>query len=143
MLERQHLHAAREVQDCEESLQCVIGGVGGDSLSLCSLLERKAENLIFLLVVDQTLIRFLYIDPQDPDREFHIVLDSSSRLFKGEYPEHSLMNYETDIRVVAVCHPPIATLPLLVDRLNSSRDMFTFIRDIRAQFVQMVSDGVE
>ncbi|THH10896.1 hypothetical protein EW145_g1029 [Phellinidium pouzarii] len=94
-------HASRvspELQDCEARLQFVLEGVGQDKL----------------------LFRFMHIDPIEPQREFSIVVDASSRLYK-----------------VPLSTPPIPTIPLLVDQLNKTRDLFLFVKNVRAQFVEM------
>ncbi|KAL5526654.1 SPC25 [Sanghuangporus sanghuang] len=72
---------------------------------------------------DKLLLRFLRIDPVGPQREFSIVIDASDRLYH-----------------VPLTTPPIPTLPLLVDQLNKTRDLFAFIKSLRARFVEMV-DG--
>ncbi|KAH8118138.1 chromosome segregation protein Spc25-domain-containing protein [Phellopilus nigrolimitatus] len=89
-----------ELRECEARLQFALEGV-----------ER-----------DKLLIRFMQIDPAEPQREFSIVIDTSARVYK-----------------VPLTTPPIPTIPLLVDQMNRSRDLFAFIKDVRAQFVEMAS----
>ena len=50
-----------QLRACEEMLHGVIEGIGND----------------------QILVRFTHIDPTDLDREFSIVIDVSSRTYKG------------------------------------------------------------
>ena len=59
-------HASRtlpEVVACEEQLKCWIEGIDNDKI----------------------LVRFTHIDPVDLQREFSLVLDVSSRMYKGAY----------------------------------------------------------
>ncbi|KAI5122527.1 hypothetical protein M0805_005254 [Coniferiporia weirii] len=96
-------HASRvspELRDCENRLQFVMEGVGQDKL----------------------LFRFMNIDPAESQREFSIVVDASSRLYK-----------------VPLTTPPIPTIPLLVDQLNKTRDLFFFIKSVRSQFAEMAA----
>lgn len=83
-MEKEQARVSREVSDCEESLQCAIGGIGGvSSLRILKNLHPDQHNVSLLEAVDETLLRFLHIDPQDPEREFNLVLNSSSRILKG------------------------------------------------------------
>ncbi|KAL5485923.1 SPC25 [Sanghuangporus weigelae] len=70
---------------------------------------------------DKVLLRFLRIDPVELQREFSIVIDVSDRQYH-----------------VPLTTPPIPTLPLLVDQLNKTRDFYSFIKSVRARFVEMV-----
>ncbi|EJD06748.1 uncharacterized protein FOMMEDRAFT_165457 [Fomitiporia mediterranea MF3/22] len=95
-------HACRvspELRDCVERLQFMLEGVGQDKL----------------------LIRFLNIDPNEPQREFSIVVDASNRVYQ-----------------VPLTTPPIPTIPLLVDQLNKTRDVFAFIKSVRSHFIDMI-----
>ncbi|KAJ3820224.1 chromosome segregation protein Spc25-domain-containing protein [Lentinula raphanica] len=66
---------------------------------------------------EQLLISFKRVDISNPERELSFVLDVSGP------------NY----RVVKTS-PPLLSLPLLVDRLNATQDIFAFIVQIRPEF---------
>ncbi|KAI5895445.1 uncharacterized protein SCHCODRAFT_01284856 [Schizophyllum commune H4-8] len=68
------------------------------------------------------LIRFWEIQPSDPGREFRFVLDVSSTPFK-----------------VPTSTPPLPTLPILLDRLNKTQDIYGFIISVRQAFVDLVA----
>ncbi|KAL5525865.1 hypothetical protein ACEPAG_7202 [Sanghuangporus baumii] len=70
---------------------------------------------------DMLLLRFRCIDPIEPQREFSLVIALSDRQYH-----------------VPLSTPPIPTLPLLVDQLNKSQDLYSFVRSVRARFVEMV-----
>ncbi|EIW57096.1 uncharacterized protein TRAVEDRAFT_151731 [Trametes versicolor FP-101664 SS1] len=96
-------HSARahpEVAACEAALKCVVEGIGQDKI----------------------LVRWTHIDPADHDREFSIVIDVSSRVYK-----------------VPTTTPFLPTLPILLDELNDSRDIYAFIRHVRAAFRELVA----
>ncbi|KAE9406156.1 hypothetical protein BT96DRAFT_876050 [Gymnopus androsaceus JB14] len=71
---------------------------------------------------EQLLIRFKRLDLSDPNREFGFILDVSSDSYK-----------------VMKTSPPLPSLPLLVDKLNATRDIFAFIIQIRQEFQRMVN----
>jgi len=71
---------------------------------------------------EQLLIRFKRLDLSDPNREFGFILDVSSDNYK-----------------VMKTSPPLPSLPLLVDKLNATRDIFAFIIQIRQEFQRMVN----
>ncbi|KLO15900.1 hypothetical protein SCHPADRAFT_920100 [Schizopora paradoxa] len=70
---------------------------------------------------DKILVRFPGLDPLERQREFSLVIDVSSLTYK-----------------VPITTPPLPTLPLLVDHLNSSRDIYTFIKTVRQAFQDFV-----
>ncbi|KAI0960816.1 hypothetical protein AcW1_000081 [Taiwanofungus camphoratus] len=98
-------HASRvapEVSDCETRLQCFIEGIDKDKI----------------------LVRFMQLDAADPNREFSLVIDVSSRSYK-----------------VPTTTPFLPTLPILLDELNDTRDVYTFIKRIRQAFGELVING--
>ncbi|KII94458.1 hypothetical protein PLICRDRAFT_122327 [Plicaturopsis crispa FD-325 SS-3] len=95
-------YAARvspELHACERNLRCMVEGIEKDRL----------------------LVRFAQVDPADPDREFSLVLDVSSRSYK-----------------VLTSTPLLPTLPILLDALNESRDIYGFIKEARRAFSDLV-----
>lgn len=42
---------------------------------------------------------------------------------------------------VPMSTPPLPTLPILVDELNKTRDVYAFIKDVRRAFEDMVQCG--
>ncbi|KAF5393327.1 hypothetical protein D9757_000586 [Collybiopsis confluens] len=74
---------------------------------------------------EQLLLTFTHVDESDPSREFSFVLDVSGR----------------DYRVVKTS-PPLPSLPLLVDKLNISRNIYAFVVQIRQEFHQ-IANGEE
>ncbi|KAL7277356.1 hypothetical protein PYCCODRAFT_1369337 [Trametes coccinea BRFM310] len=73
---------------------------------------------------DKILVRFTHVDPADLDREFSFVVDVSSRTYK-----------------VPTTTPFLPNLPILLDELNESRDIYAFIRRVRAAFRDLVTHG--
>ncbi|KAI0352428.1 hypothetical protein OH77DRAFT_785133 [Trametes cingulata] len=73
---------------------------------------------------DKILVRFTHLDPADPAREFSLVVDVSARAYK-----------------VPTTTPFLPTLPILLDELNESRDIYAFIRRVRAAFRELVVHG--
>ncbi|KAI9063775.1 hypothetical protein FKP32DRAFT_1592186 [Trametes sanguinea] len=73
---------------------------------------------------DKILVRFTHVDPADLNREFSFVIDVSSRLYK-----------------VPTTTPFLPNLPILLDELNESRDIYAFIRRVRAAFRDLVTSG--
>ncbi|TDL22141.1 hypothetical protein BD410DRAFT_770657 [Rickenella mellea] len=69
---------------------------------------------------DKLLVRFTHIDESAPDRDFCIVIDVSSRTYK-----------------VPMSTPPLPTLPILVDELNRTRDVYLFIKTVRRAFQEL------
>ena len=47
--------------------------------------ERRLQCYIEGIEKDKILVRFTHIDPVDLQREFSLVLDVSSRMYKGAY----------------------------------------------------------
>ncbi|RDX46514.1 hypothetical protein OH76DRAFT_1406821 [Lentinus brumalis] len=73
---------------------------------------------------DKILVRFSHIDPDDRKAEFTFVLDVSSRAYK-----------------VPTTTPYLPILPLLLDELNASRDIYAFMRRMRQAFCELVEQG--
>ncbi|KAF9034186.1 hypothetical protein BDZ89DRAFT_1062625 [Hymenopellis radicata] len=92
--------AQPDIQTLEKALACVIEG----------------------LEAEQLLIRFWFIDPNRPEREFTFVLDVGSSGYK-----------------VVTSSPPLPSLPVLVNSLNDSKDIYWFILAMRQAFVKLVS----
>lgn len=61
---------------------------------------------------------FKYIDAADWERRFNILIDTST----NRYRVHS-------------CEPMLPQLTTLLDELNHSGDFFSFLRKVRAAFV--------
>lgn len=106
---------------CEHRLKCAIEGIDKDKI----------------------LVRFSHIDPDDLNAEFSFVLDVSSRAYKGT-PSARYMRpncCSNAILAVPTTTPYLPILPLLLDELNASRDIYAFIRRIRQAFCDLVEQG--
>ncbi|TRM65618.1 chromosome segregation protein Spc25-domain-containing protein [Schizophyllum amplum] len=68
------------------------------------------------------LVRFWEIQPSDPGREFTFILDVTSTPYR-----------------VPISNPPLPTLPILLDELNKTLDIYAFIMSMRQAFVDLVS----
>ncbi|GJJ13816.1 hypothetical protein Clacol_008073 [Clathrus columnatus] len=99
ILEKQASHQKPELKALENALHMTVEGVQKDIL----------------------LVRFTHLDPSDEERDFSIVIDISTPMYK-----------------VPTCSPVIASLPLLVDELNETREFFKFIKKVRKAFVDLV-----
>jgi len=82
--------------------------------------EDMLHGVIEGIADDQILIRFTHIDPSDLDREFSVVIDVSSRTYK-----------------VPTSTPFLPTLPILVDELNRTRDLYNFIKQVWEAFDEL------
>ncbi|KZT09030.1 uncharacterized protein LAESUDRAFT_675608 [Laetiporus sulphureus 93-53] len=71
---------------------------------------------------DMLLVRFLRLDDADPTREFSMVIDVSSPLYE-----------------VPTATPFLPTLPIHLDELNETRDVYAFIRQVRDAFLTAIS----
>ncbi|KAF9074518.1 chromosome segregation protein Spc25-domain-containing protein [Rhodocollybia butyracea] len=71
---------------------------------------------------EQLLISFRCVDVSDPDREFSFILDVSASNYK-----------------VLKTSPPLPSCPLLVDKLNTTGDIFAFIIQIRQEFYRLAN----
>ncbi|KIK67424.1 hypothetical protein GYMLUDRAFT_37545 [Collybiopsis luxurians FD-317 M1] len=83
-----------------------------------TLLACKIEGI----EKEQLLITFTCVDVSDKDREFSFILDVSGYHYR-----------------VVKTSPPLPSLPLLVDKLNSTRDIYAFIVQIRQEFHTMAN----
>lgn len=80
-------------------------------------------------IEDLLLMRFTLIDPDDPEREFSIVIDVSRQEYSGEFSfSIDAPGPEADCPPVPNCSPPLPTLPELVRQLNTDRAFFEFIK---------------
>ncbi|KAL6301020.1 chromosome segregation protein Spc25-domain-containing protein [Sparassis latifolia] len=86
--------------------------------------ESRLQCLVEGIDEDKLLIRFTHLDPSDLNREFSLVLDISNRSYK-----------------VPTTTPFLPTLPILLDALNDSRDVYDFIRQVRQAFCDLVVQG--
>ncbi|KAG9001106.1 kinetochore-associated Ndc80 complex subunit spc25 [Tulasnella sp. JGI-2019a] len=92
---------AREAQGLQSALGWIVEGVQQDLL----------------------LFRFTRIDPEEPEKEFTIVLDISTRSYR-----------------VTSSEPLLAVMPTLVDELNASRQFYDFARKLREAFYAHVEE---
>ncbi|KAL4254885.1 Kinetochore protein SPC25 [Abortiporus biennis] len=86
--------------------------------------ERRLQCFIEGIDKDKILVRFTHVDKSDRSREYSFVLDVSSRLYK-----------------VPTTSPYLPTLPILLDQLNESRDVYAFIKQMRQAFEGLASHG--
>ncbi|TFK38652.1 chromosome segregation protein Spc25-domain-containing protein [Crucibulum laeve] len=84
--------------------------------------EQRLSCFVEGIQKDRLLVRFQHIDRYDSGREATFVLDVSTRLYK-----------------VITSSPHLPTLPLLVDALNDSGDIFDFIRQVRKGYGELVT----
>ena len=114
-----------EVAACEDRLKCAIEGIDKDKI----------------------LIRFTHIDPADLTREFSLVVDVSSRAYKGtssppqSFPFSAHEWRLTNVGPVPTTTPFLPNLPILLDELNESRDIYVFIRRVREAFQDLAVQG--
>lgn len=108
-------HNSPELIACQTGLRCIVEGVGKDQL----------------------LIRFSHIDPSDSRREASFVLDVSARSYKGVYLTAAICHSPMLRFLVLTSTPPLPTLPIMLDKLNESRDVFAFIRSVRQGYQEM------
>ncbi|KAI0683106.1 chromosome segregation protein Spc25-domain-containing protein, partial [Cytidiella melzeri] len=102
ILETYASRTAPELLECERGLQCCVEGI-----------EK-----------DKVLLRFTHIDKGNLDREFSVVIDVSSSVYK-----------------VPTTSPALPTLPILLDELNKSRDVYASIKQVRQAFEHLVMQG--
>ncbi|KAK7688032.1 hypothetical protein QCA50_008402 [Cerrena zonata] len=87
-------------------------------------IERRTQCAIEGIDKDKILIRFTHIDPSDLHREFSFVIDVSAKTYK-----------------VPTTSPFLPNLPILLDELNESRDIYSFIKQVRQAFEELVTHG--
>ncbi|KAF8641539.1 hypothetical protein AX16_009916 [Volvariella volvacea WC 439] len=73
---------------------------------------------------DQLLIRFYRVDLSDPQREFSFVIDVSQDTYK-----------------VITSSPVLPVMAILVDELNTTQDLYHFIKQVRAGYQELVQAG--
>jgi len=83
--------------------------------------ERRLSCVVEGIETDQLLIRFHSIDISDPHREVSFVLDLSGSMYK-----------------VITSSPHLPTLPILVESLNTTKDIYAFIRQIRKSYQEII-----
>ncbi|KAI0809138.1 chromosome segregation protein Spc25-domain-containing protein [Irpex lacteus] len=86
--------------------------------------ERRLQCYVEGIERDKILLRFTHIDKTDVDREFSVVIDVASNVYK-----------------VPTMSPALPTLPILLDELNETRDVYTFIKQVRQAFEHLVTHG--
>ncbi|GJE92056.1 Spindle Spc25 domain-containing protein [Phanerochaete sordida] len=84
--------------------------------------EFRLRSVVEGIDKDKILVRFTHIDPADPQREFSVVVDVSEDIYR-----------------VPTTSPFLPNLPILLDQLNSSRDVYAFIKSVRQAFEDLVS----
>ncbi|ORY35564.1 putative kinetochore protein SPC25 [Naematelia encephala] len=100
----------RKLEEMQEQDEIELGGL---EEVLGWRIEGIRENIL--------LMRFTLIDPSDPEREFSLVIDVS----KQDYS-------------VPRCEPPLASLPDMLQQLNTDRDLYGFIKRARKAFRALV-----
>ena len=112
-------HASRtspELTECEFRLRTVIEGIDKDKI----------------------LVRFTHIDPSDPQREYSAVIDVSGDAYKG-MPVAFMLDITHPMVLVPTTSPFLPNLPILLDELNETRNIYTFIKHVRQAFEQLVT----
>ncbi|KAI0691573.1 chromosome segregation protein Spc25-domain-containing protein [Earliella scabrosa] len=105
----------------EESILATHASRTHPELSVC---EDRLKCTIEDIDRDKLLVRFTLLDPDDLAREFSLVLDVSSRAYK-----------------VPTTTPYLPILPILLDQLNASRDIYAFVRHVRLAFRELAVQG--
>jgi kinetochore protein Spc25, fungi type len=119
-LDAQRAHVPEELRIFERALGCVIEGVGPDQL----------------------LIRYVLKDAQGSrsTHEASFVLDVSSTSYKGTSRQLRLIYLRTDSYFIVVTSTPLLpTLRTLLDQLNETLDIYTFIKHMREAYVKLFS----
>ncbi|KAJ3485718.1 hypothetical protein NLI96_g4766 [Meripilus lineatus] len=86
--------------------------------------EERLQCVIEGIDRDKILVRFTHIDRSDTSREFSMVIDVSDRTYQ-----------------VPTTSPVLPTLPIFLEELNESRDIFHFIKQARQAFEHLVTQG--
>lgn len=111
--------AQPDIQVLEKALGCVVEGL------------EEPNHL---------LVRFWFVDPHNPGREFTFVLDTSGTGYRGAVQIVVVHLCSSDLCFsVVTSSPPLPTLPILVDSLNESGDIFWFVLAMRQAFAKLVS----
>jgi len=98
--------------------------------------EETLHGVIEGIADDQILLRFTHIDPSDLDREFSVVIDVSSKTYKG-VGSSEIPHTVADTPSVPTSTPFLPTLPILVDELNRTRDLYNFIKQVWEAFYEL------
>lgn len=99
--------------------------------------EEMLHGVIEGIADDQILVRFTHIDPSDLDREFTLVIDVSNKIYKGESFVIDDPHTAADSSSVPTSTPFLPTLPILVDELNRTRDLYNFIKQVWEAFDEL------
>ncbi|KIM81701.1 hypothetical protein PILCRDRAFT_821044 [Piloderma croceum F 1598] len=86
--------------------------------------EQRLRCVVEGIEKDQLLVRFSHVDKSAFQREFSFVLDVSARAYR-----------------VLTSTPLLPTLPIYVEELNESRDVYAFIKKVRRAFEDLVLQG--
>ncbi|ESK88425.1 kinetochore protein spc25 [Moniliophthora roreri MCA 2997] len=84
--------------------------------------EKRLACVIEGIEKDQFLVRFTRVDRSDPDKEFNFVVDVSNQAYK-----------------VRTTSPPLPSLPVLVEYLNTTGDVYGFIIRTRQAFDKLAN----
>jgi kinetochore protein Spc25 len=78
----------------------------------------------------------------DVEKEFSLVLDVSLRTYRGVLLLLCLsISVGINGHAVLTSTPLLPTLPIYVDKLNESRDVYAFIKEVRQAFRDLVLQG--
>ncbi|KAF8895178.1 chromosome segregation protein Spc25-domain-containing protein [Infundibulicybe gibba] len=111
----------RRERDTERSTLATHAAQVSVELEAC---QKHAALFIEGMEGDQLLFRFTHVQQTDPAREFSFVLQVT----------------ETGYRV-KTSSPALPAMPLLVEALNSSRDVHKFIKSMRAAYQELAAIG--
>ncbi|KIY51120.1 hypothetical protein FISHEDRAFT_37862 [Fistulina hepatica ATCC 64428] len=89
----------------------------------CDICERRFSFRIRGVEAGRLMVCFWNIQQSDPTRECSVIIDLSGPLYK-----------------VPMSSPMLPNLPLYLDQLNGTRDIYTFIRAIRSAFVDVLNE---
>ncbi|KAF9561426.1 hypothetical protein CPC08DRAFT_664366 [Agrocybe pediades] len=85
------------------------------------LCERRLSYAIEGVEKDRLLVRFSRLDPTDPEKEANFVMDIATETVK-----------------VITSSPTLPSMPILVNALNETGDIYAFIRDVRAAYALLL-----
>lgn len=85
-------------------------------------------------------MRFYRLDPSDHQREFSFVLDVGDT-YKGALLVIVIwITNSWQGNAVITSSPVLPSLPILIDELNTSKDIFQFIKRVRMGYQQLVQE---
>lgn len=121
VLDKHSKSLAHELKSLQALLRCECEGVGPDRL----------------------LFRFWHVDPRDAAREFNFALDLSGDAYKGEcnllsHPPRVVTRILTFDMAVLASRPVLPSMTTLVDELNETKDVYTFLLRVRMAFADLV-----